>query len=626
MLRKNSFQKKIFIYYFVLLTAVIFLATTIANLYISRVLKQKEHTNMQQLNTMISTQLDNVIKEMDTLSLQVIFSKQIQDILYNAKQYDTQKLNYFDTNRLSRSRAQEILLSINSTRDIARRISIYNNNQNFISVGTVTEDPNAIYTTLKTRTWDEQLLDEGKKYILRPPHPDGWISSADTINVISLERPVHATLSASAWESSYYQQSQPTGEILGFVEIQQPYSLIQNICQTDNIPNYKVIVSDQKGNLIYPKQLGDGELIYYLNAAKQGKAANTDSYTKNDELITSTVSQQTGWSVITAQPESDFMKPVYKIQHWILGFSFLLFTVTLVLILFITKSLTTPIRELRRSLKNISLNNLSLDIDTTGENNEILLLSQAFHETLNRLNESVNQTIEARTSEAHAHLMALQAQMNPHFLYNTLMSLSSIGVETGNREIVTICAQISDMLRYTASYRNKKVTLADELKHAENYLNLIKRRYEDLIEYEMEIDDPILLITVPKLILQPLIENCINHGFKDSRPPWKILVKGYIADNCWFMQITDNGGGFKLEYLNELNEKLNQYRNSIIQGDIPMQLEVSGMGILNIFIRLHIQYQENAVFEIHNNEDSTGATIIVGGLIHVDDNKEQVKE
>lgn len=624
MLKKNSFQKKMFFYYSLLIIIVIVLIGLFSFVYVSRLLKEKENTNMQQTISSISAQLDSTVKELDLVSVQVVFSKQVQDIMYDALHSDKKGENYFDSNRSSKFRVQETLMSINSPKDICRRISVFNNGCNFLSIGTVVEDSSAVNEELKTAAWVDEVESLNGKPLIRQPHIDGWMKESD--DVISVARTLHATMSSISPDADGSQRSFQTGEPLGVVEVQQSYSRIEKICQTEELSPLKIIVMDKKGEVIYPLDIDTNELSYYesLVLTSDNSTGNIFQNPTTDvtELVNYSTSDYTNWTVVIAQPKADFMKPVYTFQRLIFIAGCLLVFIILLLTLAITNSLTLPIRELRKSLSKVSIDNFTVDINDQGENDEIILLNRAFQDTLGRLNESVNQTLEARASESHAQLLALQAQMNPHFLYNSLMAISSIGVEIDNREIVTMCSQLSDMLRYTASYKDTYVALKNELHHAGLYLKLTKWRYQELLEFDFDIAPDMQDIIVPKYILQPIIENSINHGFGNTEPPWHISIKGYIEGNRWNITVIDNGCGFEQSLIDRLNEKLNLFRDGIIAGNIPLELEMGGLGLLNIYIRLKLYYQDNAVFDIHNNKGG-GAVVALGGLT---DKIEGVKE
>jgi two-component system, sensor histidine kinase YesM len=603
MLKKMSFQRKIFIYYSLLFMS-IFISLTIGfSIYISGILYNKTVSNMEQIIGRVSIQIESVIKEMDVLSTQVVFNHDIQAVFNAALEHEDTSRNYFDLNYENANRVRYLLVSINSPKVIARRICIFKN-RNFVSVGNVGDDPSAVAVSLNNAGWLNDVNKLNGKGLILTPHPDEWLDKKNSSLVISFARTVNAT---------YSNFSQ-----IGIVEVQQPYSMIENICKQENNDNLRIMIYNDAGILIYPVNSNNNRDIdhYFNNMSLINQKNGTVIKRPSDniaELVYAKKSSYTGWTIVLIQPYGEFLAPVNLMRNLIFASGFVLILLTLTVIFFINKNLTAPIRDLRKSVNKVSLENLSIDFNITEGNNEVVQLNEAFEKMLQRLKESMNQTMQAQVSETHAHYLALQSQMNPHFLYNTLMGISAVAHELGSNKIISMCAELSNMLRYVGSFDNSNVKLKDELKNAENYLVLVKWRYEDRLDYEITIDENMFNLKVPKLIIQPIIENSFSHGFKNIRPPWNIRISGGIIEDRWSIEITDNGSGFSLDEIEKIHRLIIQYDESINSGKIINNLDIGGMGIINIYVRLKILYGKYTLFNIQNNE--TGATVTLGGLV-----------
>lgn len=205
--------------------------------------------------------------------------------------------------------------------------------------------------------------------------------------------------------------------------------------------------------------------------------------------------------------------------------------------------------------------------------------------------------------------------MNPHFLFNTLMGISAVGQELQSTKIISMCAELADMLRYVGSYENSNTTIQDELTHAENYLKLVKWRYEERLNYEFIVEEGMYTIKVPKLILQPLIENCFSHGFNKVRPPWSIKIQGKFNKDKWEISVIDNGSGFSEKSLEKIQQQMLELQKKEYPADLINHLELGGMGRVNILIRLKLLYGDHAVFSM-NNDPVTGTTVTLGGITY----------
>ena len=156
------------------------------------------------------------------------------------------------------------------------------------------------------------------------------------------------------------------------------------------------------------------------------------------------------------------------------------------------------------------------------------------------------------------------------------------------------------MLRYTTTPSNKFVSLKEEINHAVNYLELVKVPYEGSLNYEVYIPDRLYMVDIPKLTLQPLVENSINHGLEKVLPPWNITICGKITDSFWEISIEDNGTGFDEAILDKIQKQSLDYKSNLTDGNFKANLAIGGMGILNIYARMAIQFGGKTIFRIEN--------------------------
>ena len=158
----------------------------------------------------------------------------------------------------------------------------------------------------------------------------------------------------------------------------------------------------------------------------------------------------------------------------------------------------------------------------------------------------------------------------------------------------------------------QKVILMQEIDQSIAYMNLMKIKFEDRLVFHMDIDDSMYHIRIPKLIIQPLLENCIKYAIHVI-PPWMIHIEGSTEENTWYIKVTDNGSGFDPEKLKALESTL----ASIVPEKSLPELQIDGMGLINLYIRLKLAYREDAVFKIRNLPDG-GTEVTIGGIISED--------
>lgn len=211
-----------------------------------------------------------------------------------------------------------------------------------------------------------------------------------------------------------------------------------------------------------------------------------------------------------------------------------------------------------------------------------------------------------------AHMIALQSQMDPHFLYNMLTIIKSMSRQNDATHIGLVCDYLVRMLRYNSTYNEDYVTMETEIAHTQDYLQLMKVRYEDMFEYQIELTSGIdtETIEVPKLCLQPIVENCFQHGFKQVPPPWKLKIRCWSTDNRWYISVIDNGIGIRQEEIDTIYLRINDFLEN--PSDELNKLKIGGMGLINTIARFQLKYKQDITFEIKALENG-GTRVVIGG-------------
>ena len=230
-------------------------------------------------------------------------------------------------------------------------------------------------------------------------------------------------------------------------------------------------------------------------------------------------------------------------------------------------------------------------------------------ELIKNLKISMEKEMISRVNEIQSQMYALQTQMNPHFVHNILTIISAMSGTSEREKIPEICEKLSSMIRYNVNSSESRVDLSSELLHAENYLELMKIRYEEKFQYSMSYVGEMPNFHLPRFIIQPLLENCFAHGFHNKEFPWKIDIQIYCSEECWEVQIRDNGCGMDQEELEKLELELLEMRNRDVKS-LMKELKIGGLTIKNVYLRLFLAYGNNMIFDISNK--SEGMCITVG--------------
>lgn len=595
-MKNPRFQKKMFIYYSTVILLIIVFTVTGFSLYSYNKLTKQSHEALTNLSQQTSQTLDNLFNDMDKLALYVSSNPDVRKTFYNAYYGNYSSLDISGD-------IIDILTAITVPNSASKyRISLYNRKGNFVSTG-LAYDSSVVCPFLSSpdyKQWYDSLPIIKSKRSFSQIYPDHLESAARP--VISLYREITNPRSIQT--------------TTGIADIQCPVEYLEDLLNQKN-SSYTCCLFDSARNLLYsntPDTLVPEDLYReFLSENKNTTAPSAKRY--QNWLYASEYSSFTGFTLFLIQPASQ----VFSVVFTFIAMSFLLAAcvaaVGLYLIFFITQKLTQPLRELSASVSQVSMNNLALSVEADKSLDEFSHLNQAFQAMFQRLQDSMDKIVTLKAHELQAHMIALQAQMDPHFLYNVLAIIKSMSRQGNTAQISKTCDCLSSMLRYNTSYKESYVPFRKELEHTENYMSLMKIRYEELFEYKIELDSQILNlnISVPKLSLQPIVENCFQHAFKDKLPPWKVHIHCWTRDNKWFFSVTDNGTGFSEEARRNAYAKIEEFLKD--PSDNLASLQIGGMGLINTIARLKLKYKEQVTFTIESLPIG-GTRITIGGTYY----------
>ena len=226
-------------------------------------------------------------------------------------------------------------------------------------------------------------------------------------------------------------------------------------------------------------------------------------------------------------------------QHFYRNIGILIAAVSLLLLTTISyrvaQSITRPIIRLKDSISHLELDSISEESAyVPGSNlNELELLSDAYNRMQVRLKESLDDIVKSKTLSVHAQIMALQAQMDSHFLYNSLTIISIMAEEHDDMQVADMCIKLTQMLRYITEDYSKNTTFEQELKHTRNYTDLMSIRFGDKISFDYHIEPGLCFLPIPRLIIQPLVENSVKYSREDGKT-LQIKIHSWLEENYWY--------------------------------------------------------------------------------------------
>jgi len=273
----------------------------------------------------------------------------------------------------------------------------------------------------------------------------------------------------------------------------------------------------------------------------------------------------------------------------------------------ISRSIYIPIKKLHDVTTTITKNDLQALV-THDNVDEITELGMSFNIMIGRIKELLDAKIKEQDNLKKAELRALQAQINPHFLYNTLDTIIWMAESKKTDQVIEIVSALSSFFRISLSKGKDWITIGEEVERTRSYLTIQKMRYRDIMDYEIKVDEVVLDNTILKLILQPLVENALYHGIKNKRSGGTITLRAKQKDeNKILLEVEDNGIGFTSEKLAQVQAELNDD-----SGEIRLE---SGVGIGNVNKRIKLYYGKQYGLSIESEHNTgTRVTLLVPAI------------
>lgn len=596
MFSKLNLQQKLLLSLTSILSVLVIILSSAFYNYLSSVALNNELSTSQRITERISFQIDELYKQMDLSALFIVKNEEVHSVLLGLNSRNAIS-EYEMINYQAKASEQLKVLSFNFPNIISAMI--FDQKKSFYFRSGLPADDEMVNKRLCDITWYKSLISDEKQTSVLPPHQDFWVNFSRP--VISVVRKLFL----------------PDQNFVLF-ELDLPYWNLQNICDTNTISTEsRTLIFDSGGGLLYPLENSDSSegLLNLVNPDSLYSEIKdrTDSSGQlkvngSNVLYSSHKSKYTDFNIVLVSKQTIFQKLLTTYRFFIVFACMILLVVIFLTFYLLIKGLTKPLKQLTSTIKKVSLDNLSLEIPVEGYD-EIKILNNSFNAMFSNLKDSINQIYESKIRETNTALLALQAQINPHFLYNTLSVISASSEKYGNLETASICNKLSEIMRYIVSPGDSMVTLQEELTHTKNYLSLMRSHYQDyhdasksFLNYEIDIPIALDSIRLPKMTLQPIVENCINHGFRNTFPPWHIKIYGkFSAEDEWCVIVEDDGSGIEANTLQKINTQIDEYYNNLRKGNFKQNLKIGGMGILNTFARLAIIYKDSTIFTMENH-------------------------
>ncbi|BES63932.1 sensor histidine kinase [Gottschalkiaceae bacterium SANA] len=363
----------------------------------------------------------------------------------------------------------------------------------------------------------------------------------------------------------------------GFTWIMNTNQDIYSIDATSLRENY--LSSNGLASIVHSNLTQSSGTVDLINMSNQDSTVFYSSIPYTEDWILCTMIEN---RMITAQTDS--------IIRYILYVGILLFIISIFLAVIVSNSIVKPIQSLKTNMIEVSHGNLQSYYDFHNTD-EVSVLGQVFNQMLSKIENLINQVVHEQKQKRNAEFRALQSQINPHFLYNTLDTLQWKALEYDAFEVADLVNSLSRFFRISLSAGNEYIPLAKEIEHVQNYLDIQQVRYKDKVNHTITVDPVITQKMVPKLIIQPLVENAIYHGLKPRKENGHIEIIVSSDSGFLLIEVRDDGIGMNPQQLAHL------------QTNLANSVESDHYGLYNINERLKYAFGDDYQIRVTSLEN-----------------------
>lgn len=337
----------------------------------------------------------------------------------------------------------------------------------------------------------------------------------------------------------------------------------------------KAMLLDGTGRIVSAKEL------FEVGQNHEAKQENGEKPENEQEMISVQYQMDFfGYSFWMEREKSEVLFDLKEIQAFMAVILAAVFGIGAVLIILITRAMYQPLKNLTETMELVSGGELFRRVEVTAKD-EIGTLSKNFNDMLAHIESLIGRLVQEEMLKKNAELEALQYQITPHFMYNTLNSIKYAAQLRGEEEIGGLIEDFTELLQASINKKGRFVTVADEVHFAQNYMNLQRMRYEEEIVVDYQVQEEAFACFVPRLVLQPLVENAILHGLDLKAGKNRIVIGGRVEEGRLCLWVEDNGRGMSEAQIEQL-----------LQENHKKEKGLSGIGVSNVKERMQLYYGE----------------------------------
>lgn len=569
-----------FAYFLVILLTVGFSYLVLNQIAANSAQKKINEASLQTI-TSIRTNVDLMIENVNNYSKMIFSDHNLQNLLRQGDVY---------ANLPTQSKVSAYLYNLMQAVPIIDSVHIYDNSGHRFSVATQ-ELPAYIEANIEDAPWYEEVVNNKGRYILRLNNGTGAAGNADgnTVSFIRLIRDIDNTA--------------PLGVLV--INIKDE-AFVQAYSNLLNGSSMQIAILDENNRTIVADSTDEQSGAVFNELLHANKAMLEEQFQQSDSGYLPmhfgsrqyTVSYLSGgpynWKFVSVSPNNS-MEP--RNQSLVLLALVLLIvngSIFFISSFIISRSIIKPIQKLLRAM-NKAPSGIFMKVNAEQNSYELEQLYHGYNHMIERIDQLLKRVVEEQKTIRKAELNALQSQIKPHFLYNTLDSITSLALSGDNEQVCDLIEALGSYYRLSVSKGQDVITVGEEIEMVRNYLKIQGVRYQDVFETRFEVQEDCNPVPIPKLVLQPLVENSLYHGIRPKGTKGIIRIRAFQENGAVKISISDDGVGMSPE---EIAQILHTER----------QGQIKSFGLWGTMERLRIFYEDKDVFHMES-EPGKGTTI-----------------
>lgn len=541
--------------------------------------------------TKISTDMDYYLRDIQSVTKIIFTDQELYKYFKSLKALPVNKRDYSGYKQLANSSSSYKIVT-NILRLIGDRLSgIYFYDENYVYF---VHPSYSYYLKENSETediWYKEALHSGSSmriFVTQKTAPD----SPGSQYTISLAQEI---------------RDPDTLDTIGVIRIDLEYGRLRKLIDAEYGSSYagnSLLIFDKENRKFYDNgsSFDTSSIFLAYNSSESGiDIRNID---KKEMYISYYTSPNTSWKIFSIIPADEVLSDLYRIKTTVIILTIACVLLILLISSLIASALLKPIYTLASAMENVEKGDFSTRV-TLKSRDETRYLAESFNKMTSNIETLVNKVYNEELRRKDAELKSLQSQINPHFLYNTLESIRGVALANNLKSIASMAKSLSMLFRYSINSKDL-VSFRDELQHLKNYMNIQNFRHEGKFQLILDLPDEVYAYSIPKLTLQPIVENSIKHGLEMRRGQGTISINASVSNGIVSIKVSDNGKGISPEKLSLLTRELSEGSRSD---------SGTGIGIRNVNSRVKLHFGEKYGLQLLEPEQGAEVEIILPAIV-----------